>query len=129
MTPEERLKKATLLIVEDEPEAAEAMATIVRSLVGRVIRAANGAEGLKMVHRENPDMILSDMEMPVMTGMEMVRHLRAEGRRLPILAVTIYHDAYHRSEGVDKVIFKPIERDELRASLVELAQKLSENIK
>lgn len=124
MSPEEKLKNATLLIVEDDPEALEALTVITRTLVKKVLKASNGAEGLKMVQMHNPDLVLSDLQMPVMTGMEMIERIKATHPQKPIIVVTIFSDESHKVPLADRQLYKPIDRNELRRSLFELAERL-----
>lgn len=64
-----------ILIVEDEVKIREGMGKIIRSLTGHMIvgEASDGEEALEMVLRFNPDLIITDIRMPKMDGLEMAR--------------------------------------------------------
>ena len=67
-----------LLLVEDDPNLAYIIRSGLEDMVGgyEVTTASNGAEGLKAWEANKPDIIVSDIDMPVMDGFEMVRHIR-----------------------------------------------------
>jgi CheY-like chemotaxis protein len=67
---------AHILIVEDEKKLAEAYQAILESHDHRIRLAANGAEGLELLQKETPDVILLDMKMPKMGGLEFLRELQ-----------------------------------------------------
>lgn len=82
-----------ILIVDD---SAVMRAMVLKTLrmtglpLGEVLQASNGAEGLAKVTDEWVDLILADINMPVMTGIEMIEHLRAQDdtQRIPIIVVS-----------------------------------------
>src|SRR3989338_4714498 len=69
---------AKILIVEDDAAMRLALNEKLASQGFNVIEAKNGAEGLEVALREHPDLILLDLLMPKMGGMDMLRHLRAD---------------------------------------------------
>ncbi|THD74865.1 phosphate regulon transcriptional regulatory protein PhoB [Thalassobius vesicularis] len=89
----------TVLIVEDEPAQREVLAYNLEAEGFRVVRAANGEEGLLMVEEETPDIIVLDWMLPNVSGIEVCRRLktRSDTRSIPILMLSA------RSEEVDKV--------------------------
>ncbi len=80
---------ATILVIEDDPDQLE-LARLVLAKAGYVVRLAPHAEaGLRSVaHDGLPDLIVADIHLPHMDGLEFVRQLRAAGGRMPILAYT-----------------------------------------
>ena len=67
-----------LLIADDEPAFREYMATLLRAQGFRVAAAADGAEALQQFSTVQPDLVLLDVEMPEMTGFEVLEHLQAD---------------------------------------------------
>ena len=70
------LSRLTVLYVEDEEVTRELYSLFLSSIVGVLITAENGAEGLKAYHRHQPDIIITDIMMPVMDGLEMLKQVR-----------------------------------------------------
>lgn len=68
-----------------------------------VVMAENGQEGLKLIESEKPDLILLDVMMPVMDGIEMAKQVKAKGITAPIIFLTNMSDADHISNAVQVV--------------------------
>ncbi len=84
-------KKLKILIVDDEAFVRDMLADILMSgeLSAEVETAENGAEALKKIqNRPDTDLIISDMNMPEMNGMELLRHIQKEGKKLPFIVLT-----------------------------------------
>lgn len=110
------LHSTIVLVVDDDQH----MRKIVRSLlmgfgVSRVYEAGDGAAGLEMVHQFRPDVILTDWEMPMLNGAEMVKLIRnpktSPHATIPIIVMTA-HTEKHRIQaaihaGVNEIIVKP----------------------
>jgi DNA-binding response OmpR family regulator len=81
---------ATVLIVEDDFDAREVLATLLRFEGFTVITAENGLAGLDIAQTERVDLMITDVEMPHLDGIEMIRRLRAQEqfRSLPIVVVS-----------------------------------------
>lgn len=103
-----------ILIVDD----SKAMRMIVRrSLIQagftnlEVIEANNGAEALQLVEQQSPDIVLSDWNMPEMKGIELLKSLRAKGRKVPLGFITSESSPEIHQQAVDSgasfVIVKP----------------------
>ncbi len=85
----EQLKK--ILIVEDEPDMRQALVESMRHEGFEVIQAENGGEGLTQALGSHPDLIILDILMPKVGGMEMMKKLRQSndwGRKVPIILLT-----------------------------------------
>lgn len=117
---------STILIADDEPAFREYMATLLRTQGFRVVAAANGADALKEFASVQPDLVLLDVEMPVMTGFEVCAHLKQdpETRLVPVVLVTGLTSSQDRIRGIgvgaNDFINKPIDRNELMARVKSL---------
>jgi PAS domain S-box-containing protein len=107
---------ATILIVDDLSANRRFLTNLLGSQGHRVIEAANGREGLAAVEAGHPDLVITDVLMPVMDGYEFVRQLRLDpaGSRIPVLFFTPpYSEREVRSwavaSGVSSVLRKPAE--------------------
>ena len=110
-----------LLLVEDDANLSYIVQTGLEDLIGgyQVFTAANGAEGLKQWEEHKPDIIVSDIDMPVMNGFEMVKRIRETDKATPILlgsALTSPKDVKMGFKlGVNNYVKKPFAPDELDA--------------
>jgi CheY-like chemotaxis protein len=115
--------RATILIVEDHADSRDAMGMIVTALGYRAVLAGNGADALTVLQGNRPDLILCDVRMPRMDGLDFVKAVRLlpGGAGLKLVAVTGFSDhAYAtrlRTAGFDGHLLKPIDYDTLRALL------------
>ncbi|MEF3191526.1 MAG: response regulator [Campylobacterales bacterium] len=111
------MKNLTILYVEDEPDIAGTLINFLRRRFGRVLYAPNGAEGLSLFKSESVDLILTDIQMPVMNGLEMIRQIRESDENIPVVITTAFNEVEYLLKaidvGVDKYLKKPIDRDEL----------------
>ncbi len=129
---QEYLKTLTVLYVEDEEDTREQFKQFLARLAGRLITAENGAEGLAACHEHHPDIIITDIQMPVMDGLEMVQELRILDASIPIIVLTAFEqiDYLKRSInlGVNKYLSKPVNGFELRDTLLDCAHILREKM-
>lgn len=125
-------ERASVLIVEDNP-VNQKLAQRLLQLRGHVTRiAGDGREGLAAWRAEPFDLVLMDISMPVMSGLEAVTHLRAEeassGKHTPVIAVTAHAMKGDKEQclaaGMDAYVAKPIKPAELFATI---AQVIPEN--
>lgn len=84
------MMKKKVLIVDDEPEQIEFASTVMEENGYIAISASNGAEGMRKVHTEKPDLILLDILMPEKGGLGMYRDLKQneETKHIPVVIVT-----------------------------------------
>lgn len=116
------------LIVDDEPLARERLAALIAEIDGVDVvgTAGNGVEAIDSAARLQPDLLLLDIRMPVMDGLEAARHLGALEAPPAVIFCTAYEDhalAAFEANAVDYLV-KPIRVERLRAAIVK-AQKLS----
>jgi DNA-binding response OmpR family regulator len=108
MTATERLKLMTVLFAEDEDLPRTSISSFLKRQVGMLDIAENGKEGLELFLAHRPAIVITDLEMPEMNGMEMIRRIREMGESVPIIITTGYDDDEHRCELADRTLIKPI---------------------
>ena len=103
----------TILIVDDEPPILDLVRFTLEDGDVRVVEASDGAEALLVARREKPDLILLDVQMPKLTGLEVCRQLRREEAfaRIPIVMLTAATQEADRvrgrEAGADEYLTKP----------------------
>jgi CheY-like chemotaxis protein len=121
----------TVLVVDKDPDARTLVKRVLEQCGAKVILAASAKEGLELVPREHPDMIVSDIGMPGVDGYEFIRKVRAlspeDGGRTPAAALTAFAPAEDRTRalraGYQTHAAKPVEPMELTAMVASLATK------
>ncbi|MBF0541120.1 MAG: diguanylate cyclase [Nitrospirae bacterium] len=117
----EILKNIKILYVEDEQKIRETLVKSLKRQTGEVIVAENGAMGLEMFNLHNPDIVITDIRMPVMNGLDMARQIKAINCDVPLIITTGHNDEEFLLTsidiGVDKYIKKPIYMEELFSTL------------
>ena len=76
-----------VLIVDDDPNTRELLRAVLEPLEHNVSEASNGREAVRSVERHEPDLMIVDILMPEMDGLETIRFLRRKGYRTPIIAM------------------------------------------
>lgn len=104
------LKSAVIVYAEDDIGVRSGIARYLLRRVKAVEEADNGKEGLALTREYNPDVVITDLEMPVMNGLEMIKQIREEfGKNKPIIIITGYNDKEHYTEDADAILYKPID--------------------
>lgn len=118
--------RGKLLVVDDDEELRMTLADVLELEGYEVVTAANGQEALGWMRHFLPDLILLDLRMPVMSGPELCRILRAhpQWRFIPILVVSAAMPDELAGLDIDGVIRKPFDLDQLTAK-VEAGLRLS----
>ncbi len=104
-----------ILVVDDDPDILSTVSDILEFEGYKVERALNGAEGLKVLDRIQPWLVLLDMRMPVLNGWDFARILKEQGINLPILVMTAAQDAqrWAREIGAEGFVAKPFDLADL----------------
>lgn len=117
----EKLKQLTLLYAEDEEGIRKPMANSLGYYFKEVYEAHNGASGLEIYDNKRPDIILTDLRMPVKDGLYMVKEIRKIDKKTPILMITAHTDKEYLLSAIElkieKYLIKPVALDELLAAL------------
>jgi DNA-binding response OmpR family regulator len=111
--------KGPVLVVEDDPAILSSVADILEFEGYAVETATNGAEGLDILDRVHPTLILLDMRMPVLNGWDFARIIKERDISVPILVMTAAQDArrWAHEIGADGYIAKPFHILDLIASV------------
>lgn len=107
---------AEILVIEDDPQLQQVMARILKT-AGHVVHVAgNGRAGLQLFDECHPDLVITDIVMPEMEGIETIRALRRKDSDVPVLAVSGSRARYLEAAtklGATAALGKPFGADEL----------------
>ncbi|EOJ0900977.1 butyrate response regulator transcription factor BumR [Campylobacter jejuni] len=110
-------KELIILVVEDEVKARESMINILSERFSKVIGAQNGDEGLKKFKKFKPDLVITDIAMPIMDGLDMAREIKEISDDVPIVVLSAYSEKERLLRsidiGIDKYLIKPVGIEEL----------------
>jgi two-component system response regulator MprA len=110
-----------VLVVDDDPQIREALTRALELDDYRVTTASNGVKALEAVTQQRPDVMVLDVMMPYVGGLDVCRTLRSKKDRLPILVLTARDEVGDRvaglDAGADDYLTKPFALEELRARL------------
>ena len=115
-----------ILIVDDYPDALDIWALYLRSMGYRVSTASDGAAAIAEAERLLPDLIVLDLELPLVSGFDVAKHLRAhpDTNGIPLIAATGYSHRGQldraRDSGFDQIVIKPTDPDALVAEIERL---------
>jgi two-component system response regulator MprA len=108
-------------LVEDEPALARLVENVLDEEGYRVSVASDGAAALTEAELHNPDLVLLDLSLPRLDGLEVCRRLRRQGRRMPVIVLTARDSVPDRVSGLDAgaddYLVKPFAFDELLARM------------
>ncbi len=109
----------TIMVVEDYDDTRLLLRKVLERLGYIVLEASNGQEAVDIADREHPDLILMDLDLPILDGIAATQRIRqqAEMENVPIVAVTAYPMSYTHvkafAKGCDEYMAKPIDTTEL----------------
>jgi two-component system cell cycle response regulator DivK len=115
----------TILVVEDQKDNRRILRDLLTSAGYKVVEAVTGEEGVTAAETHRPDLILMDIQLPVLDGYEATRRIKsnADLRQIPIIAVTSYalsgDDVKAFEAGCDAYVAKPFSPRELLAKIRE----------
>lgn len=118
-------QKPLALVIDDSLSSRRSLAQFVADMGMDVVTARDGFEAIEKLQERQPTLVLVDMEMPRMNGLEFTAHLRAQKqlREIPVIMITSRNTEKHRqmadAAGVDLYLNKPFSEDELMHSIEE----------
>jgi two-component system cell cycle response regulator DivK len=114
-----------ILVVEDQEDNRAILRDLLSSAGYELIEATNGQEGIELARKERPDLILMDIQLPVIDGYEATRRIKGDAvlGSIPIIAVTSYalsgDEMKARTAGCDGYVTKPFSPRQLLAKVRE----------
>ena len=121
--------KYTLLYVEDEAPIRMVTKMFLEPYFKHIFEAQDGEEAFQIYQEEQPDVIITDIEMPKMNGLDFCRKVRVEDKETPIIITTAYTSVEYLLEAVSlkliKYLGKPLKEEELFESLESCFEQLS----
>jgi len=113
--------RGRILVVDDEPTARLGLEKLLRRKGYRVQSEADGEAALKAAGEFAPDVVVTDLKMPKMDGLELLKQLRAQDRDVPVIVATAFGEVASAVSamraGADDYLTKPLEIDELVLSI------------
>jgi len=120
--------EARLLVVDDEPNIVELLSMSLRYAGFEVATATNGREAMAEARRFRPDLMLLDVMLPDVDGFDVVRRLRGEGARVPVLFLTARDATEDKITGLtlggDDYVTKPFSLEEVLARIRAVLRRL-----
>lgn len=126
------LKNSTVLLAEDDQNLRVSFAKVLSLYVGRVETAEDGKEALEKYTQTHPDLIITDIKMPKLSGLEFIKHIRKENSIIPIIVTSAYSDKDFLFESIKLLLvdylIKPIRESDLKKSLEESAKIIEDKM-
>ena len=114
----------TIVIADDEENIRTFLEVVLKNKGYRVVAAANGREAVEKVREESPDLLIMDIRMPDMTGLEALETVRKENKSLPIIISSglekLEDDFTITSSNISAFLTKPIEARTLTEKVKEI---------
>lgn len=111
------MKNLFLMIVEDEDKLREGLNTALSPFFNKIITAKNGDEGLKKFKKFKPNIIITDILMPIVDGLDMAKSIKELSKDTPIIVLSAYSEKERLLRaidiGIDKYLIKPVDVEEL----------------
>jgi len=119
-------KNITILYVEDDDFIREEAVEYLSLIYNTILEARNGQEALKIYSKEKPDIIITDIEMPIINGLQMVKKIRQKDKKTPIIVISAFMNPEYLLEAIElrlvKYVVKPLSNYKLDVAL-ELAHQ------
>ena len=119
-------RRSLVLVVDDEPAIREVLEMILQEWGYDVRLASDGAEAKEMVEGYDPDIVISDVVMPQLSGLDLLRCLKAGNPNRPVILVTAHASidlaVESMKQGAQDFVTKPLDYSKLRA-ILEAAEK------
>lgn len=120
----------TILVVEDNVDAREMLSVILAAEGFSIITAEVGQQALNLLNRPPPDLVITDIQMPNVDGIEMIQRMREhdEWRKIPVVVMTAFPGKHTRdaiNAGANGSTGKPIQVDSLLKLVRQLLQQPS----
>lgn len=116
-------QKIKLLLVENDAVIRSIYQQVLQKIVSKILVANNGEKGFDLFKQEKPDLILTDIRMPLMNGLDMIKKIRQEDKSIRIIIISAYSESRYFINaielGVKGFLSKPIKNDHLQKVIQE----------
>lgn len=121
------VKKLKVLYVEDEIELQNVIVDFLKTLVFKVDACFNGLEALELFSLNKYDVIITDINMPKLNGIDLIKKIRESNNKIPIIVTTAYNEDSYLEQlkriGISEYIMKPLDIMLLLKALVNIEPK------
>ncbi len=126
--PKELLKKISILYVEDEKDLLRMSERHFKKLVKNFYIATNGEMGVEVFKEKRPDIVITDIRLPIMHGLDMIKRIREIVPNTPVIVLSAYDDKPLMTKasiiGVDNYLVKPFSLNELEVEILKTASTI-----
>jgi len=123
------LKEITILYVEDEDEARKNISEILGKFSDNVLLASNGDEAIKIFEEKSVQLVITDIEMPIMDGIKLIEKIRKDDVVTPVILLTAFTSSDYLLKcanlNIQSYIVKPIEYKTLKDALYKVTEYLN----
>ena len=127
------LKSSKLLLAEDDKLVRESFGRLLSLYVNQVLFAKDGEEALSLYKKEKPDILITDVKMPKLNGIELIKEIRTFDKNIPIVITSAYTDREYLLDAIKlslvEYVIKPMKESQLDTILENIAKILIENTK
>ncbi|MDQ1266050.1 MAG: hypothetical protein QG635_1202, partial [Bacteroidota bacterium] len=121
MTNQPDIFNAKAMVVEDDKASRLYAVTLLKKLISNIYEAENGKEGLELFHKIKPDIVISDINMPYMSGLDMLQQIKQINPKIQVIITTALENKENLHEaielGINQYIVKPINKESLIRSV------------
>lgn len=126
MDSQEYLKTADILYVEDEPEVREGYAKALSRYAKHLYVAQNGEEGLELFEKYKPDIVISDIRMPKLGGIEMAKKIKEQKPGTAVIFTSAHNESKYLFDALDiqadGYLLKPVTKNKLKEKIASLSK-------
>lgn len=128
-----KLSKSSILLAEDEEKVRESFKKVLLLYVDKIYTASDGQEALELYYKHKPDILITDLKMPKLNGLDLIKTIRRENEEIPIIVTSAYTDQSFLLESIKlslvEYAVKPIREINLSQLLESCAQILLKHSK
>jgi two-component system, response regulator, stage 0 sporulation protein F len=129
---ESAVQSACILVVDDEENAREGLSKILSKEGYCVEMAANGKEAIESIRRQNFDLVITDMRMPLMDGFEVLREIKKTKENVGVIMITAFGEVESYLEamnlGAFEYINKPVRVNELKRVITKVLEETRKKV-
>jgi CheY-like chemotaxis protein len=123
---------ANVLVVEDDELIRGIFVDIIKSKGYSVLEGTNGREALQILEEQPINIIVSDMKMPVMDGLQLLREVKSKHPEIPVVVITGFDNVYTEQQvmaaGADAYVTKPFKVEDVSSTLQEVHQRIKQRL-